>query len=40
MIKQSEITLVRFLRIVLIIIGAVAAYLVLKSLSGVLLPLP
>lgn len=38
MIKQSEITLGRFLRIVLIIIGAVAAYLVLKSLSGVLLP--
>ena len=38
MIKQSEITLGRFLRIVLIIIGAVVAYLVLKSLSGVLLP--
>ena len=38
MIKQSEITLGRFLRIVLIVIVAVVAYLVLKSLSNVLLP--
>ena len=36
--KQNEITLGRFLRIVLVAFIAVAAYFVLNSLSGVLLP--
>ena len=36
--KQNEITLGRFLRIVLFAIVVVAAYFVLDSLSGVLLP--
>jgi len=36
--KQNEITVGRFLRIVLFAIVAIAAYFVLNSLSGVLLP--
>lgn len=36
--KQNEISLGRFLRIVLLVVGMVVAYFVLKSLSGVLLP--
>lgn len=36
--KQSEITLGRFLRIVLLVVACVVAYLVLDSLSSVLLP--
>ncbi|MBR5594317.1 MAG: AI-2E family transporter [Bacteroidaceae bacterium] len=36
--KQNEITVGRFLRIVLVSIGVVAAYLVLNGLSSVLLP--
>lgn len=36
--KQNEISLGRFLRIVLLVVGVVVAYFVLKSLSGVLLP--
>jgi predicted PurR-regulated permease PerM len=36
--KQNEITVGRFLRILLIAIVVVAAYFVLDSLSGVLLP--
>ena len=37
-IKQNEITVGRFLRIVLVAIVLVAAYFVVNSLSGVLLP--
>lgn len=37
-IKQNEITVGRFLRIVLVAIALVAAYFVVNSLSGVLLP--
>lgn len=36
--KQNEITVGRFLRIVLVVIVLVAAYFVVNSLSGVLLP--
>lgn len=36
--KQSEITLGRFLRIVLLVVACVVAYFVLDSLSSVLLP--
>ena len=36
--KQNEITLGRFLRILLVAIAIVVTYLVLESLSGVLLP--
>lgn len=38
MIKQTEISLGRFLRILLLVAGVVAAYFVVDSLSGVLLP--
>ena len=36
--KQNEISLGRFLRILLLIAGLFAAYFVVDSLSGVLLP--
>ena len=36
--KQNEITLGRFLRILLIVVAVVVSYVVLNSLSGVLLP--
>ena len=36
--KQSEVTLGRFLRILLLLMVLAASYFVLDSLSGVLLP--
>ena len=36
--KQNEVTLGRFLRIVLLVVGCLVAFFVLDSLSSVLLP--